>query len=50
MKRWPELTSFGLHLLAMGLMLCDHICLALMPDRLWMTCVGRLAFPILPFS
>ena len=33
----------------MGLMLCDHICLALMPDRLWMTCVGRLAFPIFAF-
>ena len=49
MKNKPELTSFGLHLLAMGLMLCDHICLALMPDRLWMTCVGRLAFPIFAF-
>lgn len=49
MKNKPELTSFGLHLLAMGLMLCDHICLALMPGRLWMTCVGRLAFPIFAF-
>ena len=49
MKNKPELTSFDLHLLAMGLMLCDHICLALMPDRLWMTCVGRLAFPIFAF-
>lgn len=49
MKNKPELTSFGLHLLAMGLMLCDHVCLALMPDRLWMTCVGRLAFPIFAF-
>lgn len=49
MKKRPELTSFGLHLLAMGLMLCDHICLALMPDRLWMTCAGRLAFPIFAF-
>ena len=49
MKNKPELTSFGLHLLAMGLMLCDHICLALMPDRLWMTCAGRLAFPIFAF-
>lgn len=49
MKERPELTSFGLHLLAMGLMLCDHTCLALMPDRLWMTCVGRLAFPIFAF-
>ena len=49
MKNKPELTSFGLHLLAMGLMLCDHLCLALMPGRLWMTCVGRLAFPIFAF-
>lgn len=49
MKKRPELSSFSLHLLAMGLMLCDHICLALMPDRLWMTCVGRLAFPIFAF-
>ena len=49
MKNKPELTSFDLHLLAMGLMLCDHICLALMPDRLWMTCAGRLAFPIFAF-
>ena len=49
MKNKPELTSFDLHLLAMGLMLCDHICLALMPGRLWMTCVGRLAFPIFAF-
>ena len=49
MKERPELTSFGLHLLAMGLMLCDHVCLALMPGRLWMTCAGRLAFPIFAF-
>ena len=49
MKKRPELTSFDLHLLAIGLMLCDHICLALMPGRLWMTCVGRLAFPIFAF-
>lgn len=49
MKKRAELTSFGLHLLAMALMLCDHVCLALMPDRLWMTCVGRLAFPIFAF-
>lgn len=49
MKKRAELTSFGLHLLAMALMLCDHICLALMPDRVCMTCVGRLAFPIFAF-
>lgn len=49
MKKQLELSSFGLHLLAMALMLCDHVCLALMPHRLWMTCVGRLAFPIFAF-
>lgn len=48
-KKTPEISSFGLHLLAMGFMLCDHVCLALAPHRLWMTCVGRLAFPIFAF-
>lgn len=49
MKKTPDISSFGLHLLAMALMLCDHLCLALAPDRLWMTCAGRLAFPIFAF-
>lgn len=49
MKKQPELSSFGLHLLAMALMLCDHVCLALAPEQLWMRCAGRLAFPVFAF-
>ena len=49
MRKCPEISSFGLHLLAMGLMLCDHIGLAFAPQALWMRCVGRLAFPIFAF-
>lgn len=48
-RKCPEISSFGLHLLAMGLMLCDHIGLAFAPQALWMRCVGRLAFPIFAF-
>lgn len=47
-KRW-DISSFGLHVLAMALMLCDHLGLALAPHQLWMRCVGRLAFPIFAF-
>lgn len=49
MKKIPELSSFGLHLLAMALMLVDHLCIAFAPQQLWMHCVGRLAFPIFAF-
>ena len=44
-----ELSSAGLHLLAMGLMLCDHLWAALFPAAEWLTCLGRLAFPIFSF-
>lgn len=47
--RKPELSSAGLHLLAMGLMLCDHLRAALFPSAEWLTCLGRLAFPIFSF-
>lgn len=43
------LTSFHLHILAMGLMLCDHLWATLFPQQEWMTCIGRLAFPIFAF-
>ena len=49
MKKRPDISSFGLHLLAMGLMLFDHAGLALAPGALWMRCVGRLAFPVFAF-
>ena len=33
----------------MGLMLCDHVCAMLFPAAEWLTCLGRLAFPIFAF-
>ena len=45
----PDISSAGLHVLAMGLMLCDHLWAALFPAQEWLTCIGRLAFPIFAF-
>lgn len=39
-----------LKLLAMALMLCDHLWATVVPGALWLTCVGRLAFPIFAFQ
>ena len=44
-----DLSSAGLHLLAMGLMLCDHLGATLFPAAEWLTCLGRLSFPIFAF-
>lgn len=44
-----ETTSFSLHIMAMALMLCDHLWGTIVPGNDWMTCVGRLAFPIYAF-
>ena len=35
-----------LHILAMALMLMDHLWATLFPAQEWLTCAGRLAFPI----
>ena len=43
------LSSATLHILAMALMLCDHLWATLLPGQEWLTCVGRLAFPIFAF-
>lgn len=43
------LDSFTLHLLAMAFMLCDHLWATVVPGNQWLTCVGRLAFPIFAF-
>lgn len=43
------MSSFALHLLAMLLMLCDHLCLTLLPDLTILRCIGRLAFPLFAF-
>ena len=44
-----DISSAGLHLLAMGLMLCDHLWATLIPGNNWLTCIGRLAYPIFAF-
>lgn len=44
-----DVSSFGLHILAMAFMLCDHMWAALFPAAEWLTCAGRLAYPIFAF-
>lgn len=44
-----EVTSMMLHIMAMGLMLCDHLWGTIVPGNDWLTCIGRLAFPIFAF-
>ena len=48
-KRIPDISAFGLHMLAMALMLCDHMWATLPEMSLWLTGAGRLAFPIFAF-
>lgn len=44
-----ELSSMALHIMAMVFMLCDHMWGTVIPGNDWLTCVGRLAFPIFSF-
>ncbi len=48
-KLFPELSSFALHIIAMLFMLCDHLWATVISGNDWLTCVGRLAFPIFAF-
>ena len=48
-ERRFEITSFMLHIIAMGLMLCDHMWATIFPNDDWLTCIGRVAFPIFAF-
>ena len=41
-----SLSAAALHILAMVLMLMDHLWATLLPAQDWLTCAGRLAFPI----
>jgi len=44
------ISSFVLHILAMAFMLSDHLWATVIPWKAdWMTCLGRLAFPIFAF-
>lgn len=49
MKNKFKVTSFTLHVLAMAFMLCDHLWATIVPGNEWLTCIGRLAFPIFAF-
>jgi len=44
-----ETSSMILHLMAMTFMLCDHLWGTIIPGNDWLTCIGRLAFPIFAF-
>ena len=44
-----ELTAAVLHIIAMTLMLMDHLWATLLPANEWLTCAGRVAFPIFAF-
>ena len=44
-----SLSNSALHILAMVFMLCDHMWATVIPGNQWLTCVGRLAFPIFAF-
>lgn len=44
-----DLSAMTLHLLAMALMLCDHLWAMLIPGSQWLNSIGRLAFPIFAF-
>jgi len=45
-----EISSFVLHILAMAFMLSDHLWATVVTVNAdWMTCLGRLAFPIFAF-
>ena len=44
-----DLSSAALHIIAMVLMLMDHLWATLLPAQDWLTCLGRIAFPIFAF-
>ena len=39
----------SLHIMAMLFMLCDHLWGTIVPGSDWLTCIGRIAFPIFAF-
>lgn len=48
-QKLPDISAKTLHILAMFLMLLDHMWATIIPGQNWLTCVGRLAFPIFAF-
>ena len=48
-SRYFDISTAALHIIAMTLMLMDHLWATLLPAQEWLTCVGRIAFPIFAF-
>ena len=48
-KKSIDISAATLHILAMAFMLCDHLWATIIPGNQWLTCLGRLAFPIFAF-
>ena len=48
-KKRFGLSSSALHIIAMAFMLCDHAWATVLSSQEWLTCVGRIAFPIFAF-
>ncbi len=44
-----ETSSMSLHIMAMVFMLCDHLWGTIVPGNDWLTCIGRISFPIFAF-
>lgn len=47
--KYFNITSATLHIIAMAFMLCDHLWATIIPGNDWLTCIGRVAFPIFAF-
>ncbi len=48
-KNRTGISSFALHIIAMVLMLCDHLWGTIVPGNDWLTLIGRIAYPIFAF-
>ena len=44
-----QTTTFSLRIMAMIFMLCDHLWATIIHGNEWLTCIGRLTFPIFAF-
>ena len=44
-----EISAAALHIIAMTFMLMDHLWATLLPAQDWLTCIGRIAFPVFAF-
>lgn len=49
MNKSFDISSSSLHIIAMILMLCDHICMTLLNNKVWLHLIGRASFPIFAF-